>query len=65
MGDDFKTSSTMTGSDYWAAYVGGAKIKIDNPKRQIWTKVITYPLMTYLSADNIVLEFFRNSYSKI
>ena len=41
MGNDIKTGST-TGSDYWAAYVGGAKIKKDYPKCQTRTDVITY-----------------------
>ena len=40
-GNDIKTSSTM-GSDYWAAYVGGAKIKTDSLKRQTQTDVITH-----------------------
>ena len=35
-GNDIETSST-TGYDYWAAYVGGAKIKTDVPKRQTQT----------------------------
>ena len=30
MGNDIETGST-TGFDYWAAYVGGAKIKTDGP----------------------------------
>ena len=30
------------GSEYWAAYVGGAKIKTDGPKEQTQTDVITY-----------------------
>ena len=36
-----------TGSNYWAAYIGGAKIKIDGLKRQTQTDVITH-LMTDL-----------------
>ena len=32
----------VTGSDYWAAYVGRAKIKTDAPKRQTRTDVITH-----------------------
>ena len=31
-----------TGSDYWAAYVGGEKIKTDGLKRHTWTDVITH-----------------------
>ena len=31
-----------TGSDYWAAYVGGAKIKTDGLKQQTRTNVITH-----------------------
>ena len=38
--NDIETRSTM-GSDYWAAYVGGAKIKTDSPKRQTGSDVIT------------------------
>ena len=38
---DIETRSTM-GSDYWAAYVGGGKIKTDGPKRQTWTNIITH-----------------------
>ena len=30
------------GFDYWAAYVGGAKIKTDGPKRQTQTDAITH-----------------------
>ena len=41
MGNDIETGST-TGFDYWAAYVGGAKIKTDNPKRQTGSDVITH-----------------------
>ena len=37
---DIENGST-TGSDYWAAYVGDAKIKTDSPNRQTWTNVIT------------------------
>ena len=40
-GNDIKTGST-TGSNYWAAYVGGAKIKTDGPKQQTRTDVITH-----------------------
>ena len=40
MGNDIETGSTM-GSDYWAAYIGGAKIKTD-PKRQTGSDVITH-----------------------
>ena len=43
MGNDIKTGST-TGSDYWAAYVGGAKIKTDGLKWQTQTDVITHYL---------------------
>ena len=41
MGNDIKTSSTM-GSDYWAAYVGGVKIKTDAPKQKTGSDVITH-----------------------
>ena len=34
------TSNTMD-SDYWAAYIGGAKIKTNCLKRQIRTDVVT------------------------
>ena len=40
MGNDMETGST-TGFDYWAAYVGGAKIKTDSLKQQTRTNVIT------------------------
>ena len=40
-GNDIETGST-TGSNYWAAYVGGAKIKTDGPKQQTQTDVITH-----------------------
>ena len=49
-GNDIKTGST-TGSDYWAAYVGGVKIKTDGLKQQTRTDVIKYPLKTYLKPD--------------
>ena len=39
--NDIETRSTM-GSDYWAAYVGGAKIKTDGCKQQTWPDVITH-----------------------
>ena len=38
--------------DYWAAYVGGEKIKIDGLKRHTWTDVITHSawiLIRYVS----------------
>ena len=41
MGNDIETGST-TVSDYWAAYIGGAKIKTDSPKQHIWTDAITH-----------------------
>ena len=41
MGNDIEISST-TGSNYWAAYVGGAKIKTDGPKWQTGSDVITH-----------------------
>ena len=41
MGDDIKNGKS-TSSDYWAAYVGGAKIKTDGPKRQTGYNVITH-----------------------
>ena len=31
-----------TGSDYWAAFVGGEKIKTDGLKWHTWTDVITH-----------------------
>ena len=31
-----------TGSDYWAAYVGGEKIKTDGLKQHTLTNVITH-----------------------
>ena len=40
-GNDIKTDST-TDSDYWAAYVGGEKIKTDGLKRHTRTNVITH-----------------------
>ena len=40
MGNAIETVRS-TGSDYWAAYVGG-KIKTDGLKRQTWTNVITH-----------------------
>ena len=36
-----KTCST-TGSEYWAAYFGGAKLKSDGPKQQTRTNVIIH-----------------------
>ena len=47
-GNDIKNGSA-TGSDYWAAYIGGAKIKTDGPKQQTSSNVITWVLMTYLT----------------
>ena len=41
MGNDIKTGSTR-GSDYWAAYVGEAKIKTDGPKQQTGSNVNTH-----------------------
>ena len=41
MGNDIKTGSP-TGSDYWAAYVGGAKTKTDGPKQQTASDVVTH-----------------------
>ena len=41
MGNDIKTSST-TGSAYWAANVGGAKIITDGLKRQTGSEFITH-----------------------
>ena len=41
MGNDIETGSTRS-SDYWAAYVGGAKIKSDGPKQQTGYNVITH-----------------------
>ena len=41
MGNDIKPDGT-TGSDYWAVYIGGAKIKTDGLKRQTRTDVITH-----------------------
>ena len=41
MGNEIKMGST-TGSDYWAAYVVGAKSKTEGAKPQIWTDVITH-----------------------
>ena len=40
-GNDIETGST-TGSNYWAAYVGGAKIKTDGLKPQTRTDAITH-----------------------
>ena len=45
-GNDIKTAST-TGSDYWTAYVGSAKIKTDGPKRQTRTNVIPINDLSY------------------
>ena len=55
--------TSTTGSDYWAANIGGAKIKTDGLKPQ--THVIThkwpilpqqyryqYPIINYLDSDN-------------
>ena len=41
MGNDIETGSPL-GSDYLAAYVGGAKIKTDSLKRQTRNDVITH-----------------------
>ena len=41
MGNDIKTGSTAS-YDYWAVYVGEAKIKTDGPKRWTRTDVITH-----------------------
>ena len=41
MGDDIETSRS-TGSNYWAAYVGGEKIKADGLKQHTRTDVITH-----------------------
>ena len=41
MGNEIKSGSTM-GSDYWAAYVGGEKIKTDGLKQHTRTDVITH-----------------------
>ena len=43
MGDVIKTVSS-TGSDYWAAYIGGEKLKTDGPDgvKDTWTDVITH-----------------------
>ena len=35
-------AGSTTGSDYWAAYVGGAKVKTDSPKQQTSSNVITH-----------------------
>ena len=57
--------TSTTGSDYWAANIGGAKIKTDGLKPQTQTHVIThkwpilpqqyryqYPIINYLDSDN-------------
>ena len=41
MGSDIEIGSTR-GSDYWAAYIGGAKIQTDGPKRKTGSDVITH-----------------------
>ena len=41
MGNDNKSGSTRS-SDYWAAYVGGAKIKTEGLRIQTQTDVITH-----------------------
>ena len=41
MGNVIKTVR-ITRSDYWAAYVGGEKIKTDGLKQHNWTDLITY-----------------------
>ena len=41
MGDVIETVRS-TGSNYWAAYVGGEKIKTDGLKQQSRTDVITH-----------------------
>ena len=64
MGNVIKTVRS-TGSDYWAAHVGGEKIKTDGLKQDTRTDVIKYPLMTYLSPDYELknkLQNFRNSH---
>ena len=53
--------------DYWAAYVGGEKTKIDRLKRQTWTDIIQFfptvlkcpkftEIMTYLSFSHFQPE---------
>ena len=50
-------------SDYWAAYVGGAKIKTDGLKQQTRTVVITHnwPILPgiYILQDSDVIEQFE------
>ena len=70
MGNDIETGCT-TGSDYWADYVGGAKIKTEGLKRQTQTDVITHFLLqatlwghecsSYLMYNNVLKRqlFFR------
>ena len=41
MGNVIETVKGM-GSDYWAAYIGGEKIKTDGLKRHTQTNVITH-----------------------
>ena len=41
MGDVIETVRS-TSCDYWAAYVGGEKIKTDGLKRHTWTDDITH-----------------------
>ena len=41
MGNDIETVR-RTGSDYWAAHVGGEKIKTDGLKQHTRTDVITH-----------------------
>ena len=53
MGNDIETVRS-TGSDYWAAHIGGDKIKTDGLKQHTQTNVIRYALMTYLSVNKIL-----------
>ena len=48
-GNDIKTGST-TGSNYWAVYVCGAKMK-NKPPEMTNVNQCNYPLMTYLSPE--------------
>ena len=41
MGNDIQTVKS-TGSDYWAAHIGGEKIKIDGLKQHTLPDVITH-----------------------
>ena len=51
-----KQVSSTKGSEYWAAYVGGAKIKTDGSKGQIRTDVITHkwPILSYTILSSII-----------